>query len=121
MAINQNRALSHAEMQADHLVLLAIRDLTDYTPHNPDYSTAALVALDVALTRAQEEELRLRNALEAARDATIVAAWAMHNAILGAKAQVIAQYGHDSNAVQAIGLKRKSERKRPARRNGATA
>jgi hypothetical protein len=121
MAVNQNRALSQAELQSDHLALLAIRDLADYIPHNPAYSTSSLITLDAALTQAQEEELRLHNALAAARDATIAAAWALHNAILGAKAQVIAQYGADSNAVQAIGLKRKSERKRPARRNGVTA
>src|SRR5258706_13750221 len=121
MAVNQKRALSHPEMQSDHIALLAIRDLADYTPHNPAYSASALVALDVALTHAQEEELRLHNALEAAHDATIVAAWARHNGVLGAKAQVIAQDGADSKAVQAIGLKRKSERKRPTRRNGATA
>jgi hypothetical protein len=33
-----------------------------------------------------------------------------------APAQVIAQYGPDSNAVQLVGRKRKSERKRPVRR-----
>ena len=33
-----------------------------------------------------------------------------------ARAQVLAQYGPDSNAIQLLGLKKKSERKRPARR-----
>jgi hypothetical protein len=50
---------------------------------------------------------------EAARDAANAAEWALHNLILGAKDQVIAQYGEDSDQVQAIGLKKKSEHKRP--------
>jgi len=33
--------------------------------------------------------------------------------VLSAKDQVIAQYGRDSNEAQAVGLKKKSERKRP--------
>src|SRR5690242_15427797 len=118
MALNENRRLPQDEIQADRTALLAIRELRDYSPLNPTFSAEALASLDAALRRAQEEELRLRNALEAARDAATTAAWALHNGILGAKAQVIAQYGHDSNAVQALGLKKKSERKRPARRNG---
>ncbi|MDQ6631631.1 MAG: hypothetical protein M3Y82_07715 [Verrucomicrobiota bacterium] len=35
---------------------------------------------------------------------------------LGAKKQVIAQYGEDSNEVQSIGLKKKSERATPAKK-----
>jgi len=41
---------------------------------------------------------------------------ALHNAILGAKTQVLAQYGADSDAIQSLGLKKKSERKRPTGR-----
>jgi hypothetical protein len=54
--------------------------------------------------------------LEMAGDKAIEAAQACQDAMLGAKAQVIAQYGSNSHAVQAIGLKRKSERRRPTRR-----
>jgi hypothetical protein len=121
MALNEQRRLPQDEMQADRTTLLAIRELRDYAPLNPAISAETLVALEAALTRAQEEELRLRNALDAARDATTAAAWSLHNAILGAKAQVIAQYGHDSTAVQSLGLKKKSERRRPVRRNGTGA
>jgi hypothetical protein len=37
-----------------------------------------------------------------------------HNAILGAKDQVKAQFGKDSNELQALGLKKASEYKRPS-------
>jgi hypothetical protein len=51
--------------------------------------------------------------LDAARDDSTAAEWAFHNAILGAKDQVIAQFGDDSNEVQSLGLKKKSEYKSP--------
>jgi hypothetical protein len=44
-----------------------------------------------------------------------------HDAMLGAKAQVVAQYRNDSLAVEAIGLTRKSERRRPVRRRAMMA
>jgi hypothetical protein len=121
MALNQNRRPSADRLEDDREALLALRELRDYKPVNPSYSAEALAALEEALTRAQHEELRLQNALAAARDAATAAAWALHNAVLGAKAQVIAQYGADSDAIQSLGLKKKSERKRPTRRNGTTA
>jgi hypothetical protein len=42
-----------------------------------------------------------------------------HRSMVGAKNQVRAQYGDDSYVVQAIGLTRKSDRKRPVRRVSA--
>jgi hypothetical protein len=41
--------------------------------------------------------------------------------MLGAKDQVVAQYGDDSDAVQSLGLTKKSERKSPVRRAKITA
>jgi hypothetical protein len=43
------------------------------------------------------------------------AEWALHNAVLGARTQVRAQYGDDSNELQAVGHKKRSDRKRPSR------
>jgi hypothetical protein len=68
------------------------------------------------MEQAQQAEVRALQALAAARDAVAAAEWALHEGILGAKAQVIAQYGPDSHAMQLMGLKRKSERRRPVRR-----
>ena len=60
--------------------------------------------------------MRAAQAQAIARDLAIAAEWALHDGMLGAKAQVIAQYGPDAHAVQLLGLKRKSERRRPVRR-----
>jgi hypothetical protein len=108
-------------LEADRASLLALKDLTDYTAVNPAYGAQALITLDETMTRAEEATLRARKALAAARDAEIAATREFHSAILGAKAAVIAQYGSDSPAVQAIGLKKKSEHKRPVRRSTRAA
>jgi hypothetical protein len=80
-----------------------------------------LADLESALTRAQQDEVRALQALTTARDATAAAETAFHEAMLGAKAQVIAQYGADSPTVQLLGLKRRSERRRPSRRADAAS
>ena len=50
------------------------------------------------------------------REPVYIREWEFHNAMLGAKMQVTAQFGDDSDEVQAIGLKKKSEYKAPTRR-----
>ena len=52
-------------------------------------------------------------ALDTARDDAAAAEWAFHNAMLGGKDQVKAQFGDDSNELQSLGLKKKSEYKSP--------
>lgn len=119
MAVNQTRRLSNVELETDFDALLAIRELNDYKPLNPAFNKTRLDELDQEYTLADQEERRLQNLLAAARDRAVAASWARHNAILGAKQQIIAQYGDDSSEVQSLGLKKKSERKRPVRRGTA--
>ena len=47
------------------------------------------------------------------------AEWEFHNTMLAVKEQVIAQFGKNSDQVQALGLKKKTEYKAPARRGKA--
>ena len=116
MASNPNYRLPAPVLDADRDALLALKDLSDFKPVNPAHSAESLSALEAALTRAEEAERRAQKALAAARDAATAAGWEFHNTLIGAKSMVIAQYGNDSAAVQAIGLKKRSERKRPVRR-----
>lgn len=111
-----NSRLAPLTVEADRDTLFALQNMADYQPRNPAYGVEALVALEAALTQAEQDERRIRIALDAARDRTVVATRAFHDATLGAKTEVIAQYGADSTAIQAIGLKRKSDRRRPTRR-----
>jgi hypothetical protein len=121
MTFNQKRKPSPEDMKSDRAALLALRELDDYAPVNSALTTASLTAMEQALIQAEQEEQRLQNALVTARDTVAAAAWTLRHGILGAKAAVIAQYGPDSNAVQTLGLKKKSDRRRASRRNGTNA
>ena len=116
MASNTNRRLSPDHVKADRNALIGVQSLPDYMPYNSAYSAAALAELGRAADEARQAEMRAIQMLAAARDAAGAAEWALHEGILGARAQVIAQYGPDSHAMQLLGLKRKSERRRPVRR-----
>ena len=115
MAKNENVRLQAEILQADERAFLAVKATTDYSPANPAYSFATLAAKNEALHAAQEAELRAENAFNAARDANVAIQWEYHNLILGVKDQVIAQFGPNSDQVASLGLKKKSERKSPAR------
>lgn len=109
--------LSQPVLAADRLVIRAMKDIPDYSPRNPDHSVAALQSLELSLQQAEDELTRLSLASDAARKRVTEMSWALHEGVLGAKAEVIAQFGADSHAVAAMGLTRKSERKRPTRRS----
>ena len=115
MAINQSRRLRPEELDGDREAVVAVQSIASYKPLNPAYSTAALLELNAARDTAQRAEIVAQKALATARDIACAAEWAMHNAVLGARTQVRAQFGDDSNEVQAVGLKKRSDRKRPSR------
>lgn len=116
MATRQTNSLPALVIESDRAALVALKTLHDYAPTNRTLSVEAIGALEAQLRQAEEAELLAAKALAAARDARAAAGWDLHNAILGVKATVIGQYGHDSDAVQAIGLKKKSNYRRPTRR-----
>ena len=72
----------------------------------------------LALQQAETEKLAL---YRAAADAARLAEWEFHNTILAMKEVVRGQYGADSDEAQSIGLKKKSDRKRPTRQKVADA
>ena len=68
------------------------------------------------LARLEEADLRAKRAREVTRKRVIAAAKLLHSMVQETKVQVMAQYGRNSPLVHAVGLKRKTERKRRARR-----
>ena len=120
MARSTQKRLPRATIEADRAALLALKKLTDYAPPNPALSTTAVLALEEQLRHTEEVELLAAKALAAARDARDTAEWALHDAMLGAKATVSGQYGYNSDAVQALGLKKKIDHRRPVRRTSST-
>lgn len=110
---DQTRRLSPPQIQADRDAFAALQAIAGYAPANPAYALAAIAAARASLDGAQQAETQADAAAAAARDSAVAREWEFHNLMLGAKDQIIAQFGKDSNEVQAVGLKRKSEYSRP--------
>ncbi|HYY59074.1 MAG TPA: hypothetical protein VE842_17220 [Pyrinomonadaceae bacterium] len=117
MARNQSKRLSPIKIEADEKGFAALQAFTSYTPINHAYSLSAVGAAHAELEELRNLEERAAAAAAAARDNTVAKEWEFHNLMLGVKEQVIAQFGKDSDEVQALGLKRKSEYKPPKRRS----
>ena len=117
MAKDQTVRIKPSILQEDKDVVAAIGTLVPaYTPANAAYSPVNLSNALAAMTASQNVEVQKIADAEAARDGANAKEWAFHNAVLEAKKQVLAQYGSDSDQVQAIGLKRKSEYKKPTKK-----
>jgi hypothetical protein len=124
MAKNQSKRLPPLKFKADEVGFAALQSITGYTPINPSYAIEAVRATHAELQSLRSAEAQAVAAATAARDNTVAKEWEFHNLMLGVKDQIIAQFGKDSNEVQALGLKRKSEYKAPKRRStssGGTA
>ena len=116
MAKDQTKRIAPAQMQADMDAYLALQGIANYTPANTAYTLEAVRTKMEAMKATQEEEFAIQTALVAARDTSTAAEWEFHDIILAVKEQVIAQFGKNSNELQALGLKKKSEYKAPARK-----
>ena len=115
MSVNPNYRLAVPILLADRETEVALGAIAGYQPFNEAFSVAGITAARGDMEAAQENEILAETALAAARDAAGAAEWRYHEAILGAKDQVVAQFGVNSDQVQSLGLKKKSERKRPSR------
>lgn len=116
MSARQTYVLARSVLASDRAVVEALKDLPEYAPPDLSCSTESLIALDAALAQAQRDMQRARLAYDAARTVVLQAGWALHDKVLLARAAVFSQFGPESHAVHAIGLKRRSERKRVVRR-----
>ncbi|HEV7891728.1 MAG TPA: hypothetical protein VGP08_13890 [Pyrinomonadaceae bacterium] len=115
---NESRRLSPVLIGTDESSFAALQAVTGYAPANQTYTIAAVTSAHAALQSAQTAERQAEAAYQAARDDAVAREWEFHNLMLGVKDQVTAQFGRNSNEVQAIGLKKASERKAPQRKSG---
>src|SRR5207237_1226391 len=94
----------------------ALQAMALYEPANQAYSLPSVAKAHGLLQSARTEETQAEVALDTARDIAVAREWEFHNLMLSVKDQVTAQFGRDSNEVQALGLKKASERKSPQRK-----
>lgn len=110
-----SRRLPSRSLSQDIDSLHGLRAVPAYATVRPEATPEALqLAYDQmqAMQRAETEKLAIA---KAATDAARLAEWEFHNAVLAMKECVRGQFGSDSDAAQAVGFKKKSERKRPRR------
>jgi hypothetical protein len=98
---------------------MAMQSMVDYQPIHAAHSIANLVQLQASLAHAAQTTRQAEVALDAARALEAEISHTYHDAVVGARAHVVAQYGPDSAAVEQVGLTRKSNRKRPVRHKAA--
>lgn len=122
MAKNESRRLKPTVLETDKASFAALQAINGYAPANSAYSMTTITAAQNVLNAAQQAEAQAQAAAATARDEATAREWEFHNLMLGAKDQVMAQFGRDSNEVQAIGLKKASEYKpRPRKPKSPTA
>lgn len=112
----ETRRVKPEVLQADESGFAALKAMALYEPANQKYSLPAINTAHGLMESARTEEAQALAALNTARDNAVAKEWEFHNLMLGVKDQVMAQFGRDSNELQALGLKKASERKAPARR-----
>ncbi|WP_044500576.1 hypothetical protein [Nostoc sp. PCC 7107] len=110
------RRLSRQTITQDTTSLHGLQTIINYTTTRADATEEKLqVAYQKMLTLQQVENEKLA-LYRAATDAARLAEWEFHNAVLAMKEVVRGQYGSDSDQAQAVGFKKKSDRKRPSRK-----
>ena len=114
MAKDQTRKLSRSLLQKDKDALAALSTVTGYTPVDKKYTVVNGTTAETDMQTKQDNVAKTVAAAKNAKDDAKASEWAFHNFVLGAKNQVAAQFGNDSNEYQSLGLKKKSEKKAPA-------
>ncbi|MEA5626054.1 hypothetical protein [Nostoc sp. UHCC 0251] len=93
-----------------------LQTISTYNTTRADANTTKLQQAYQAMLSSQQTETEKLTLYRAAADAARLAEWEFHNAVLAMKEVVRGQYGSDSDQAQAVGLKKKSDRKRSSRK-----
>ncbi|MEH1768087.1 MAG: hypothetical protein V7K76_18600 [Nostoc sp.] len=115
-AQDQTRRLPSQSISQDINSLHGLQTISTYNTTRTDASVANLQQAYQTMLAQQQAETEKLTLYRAAADAARLAEWEFHNAVLAMKEVIRGQYGSDSDQAQAVGLKKKSERKRPNRK-----
>lgn len=114
-APDTNRRLTPAVINQDVDAYNGFRTIDGYSTKRPTATPDALQQTYQTMLAQQQVETEKLALYRAASDAARLAEWEFHNAVLAMKEVVKGQFGSDSNEAQSVGLKKKSDRKRPTR------
>lgn len=109
--MSKPKRLNKKILQEDLDAYAALQAIAGYKPSNDQFSLANVAASHTTMGASQTDEVQKQGALDAAKDIATDGERDFHNNILGAKTQVKAQYGENSNEYQSLGMKKKEEYK----------
>lgn len=118
---NTNRRLSPQIISQDIDAFNGLGTIPAYKTNRSEATSDSLQAAFQNMINQQQLETEKQAVYRAAADAARRAEWEFHNAVLAMKEVVRGQFGSDSNEAQSVGLKKKSDRKRPTRSKVAIA
>lgn len=118
---NTSRRLAAQLLNQDVDALNGFHTIQGYSTQRQEATPEALQQTYQAMLAAQQAETEKLALYRAAADAARLAEWEFHNGVLAMKEVVRGQFGADSNEAQSVGLKKKSDRKRPTRQKVAVA
>lgn len=110
------RRLRPQQITQDITAWHGLQTITGYKTSRVDATTENLQTAYQTMLMLQQIENEKLALYGSAADTARLAEWEFHNAVLAMKEAVRGQYGSDSDQAQAVGLKKKSDRKRPSRR-----
>ncbi|NOS94618.1 MAG: hypothetical protein HOP30_22125 [Cyclobacteriaceae bacterium] len=124
MAQNEKVPVKSEQLEEDTDAYDNLLLVKGYSPRLEEFSIEMVTALKDKLDLAERNLNQTEKRVKEERQNLIAAQWAFHNSILGCKGQVISQFGVDSNEIQSLGLKKKSDyrpRKRKVKTDKKTA
>ena len=113
----QSRRMAPSEIAEDEETFAALKAIANYAPANSAYTVAAIEQAYEELQDAKTAEVQADAAAKAASDKVVEKQAKFHDLIIGARDQVTAQFGRNSDQAQATGRKKPSEYKTPQRRS----
>jgi hypothetical protein len=113
----QSRRIPPSQITEDGKDFAALKAISNYAPANSDYTVAAIEQAYQELQSARTAEVQADVAAKAARDKVVEKQANFHGLIIGARDQVMAQFGRNSDQAQSVGRKKPSEYKTPQRRS----
>lgn len=112
---NQSRRLSPQIISQDTDAFNGLGTIVSYKTTRSEATPEGLQTVYQTMLTKQQIEIEQQARFKSAADEARRAEWEFHNAVLAMKEVVRGQFGADSNEAQAVGLKKKSDRKRPIR------
>ena len=119
MAIkDKTKRIGAKTLAEDRESLEGLETITDYAPANPNLTLAKLQTLKTNMDAKRSAETQTAALAAAARDDAAAIEWEYHEAIVGMRDQVVAQFGRSSNQAQTVGRKKDTERKKSGSKKG---